>query len=693
MGGRAALIIRLSALVGSLVLVVGAAADHRWVDHPLSILVMVIGATVFRMRGVSITKFTTLSALPVVATAGALAAGLPAAALALYVGILIGDLGYHRKPVDAAWINASREVLALYASYGLYAAVATRTMATPSAELTAESLPAIAVFLVAHFVIGRSARYFSLLVRHKLLPDERSLILRYEVIVFGASSLAVLVILLTLQTVGREGWLLVAIALLFTGLLLKRILEEAVAAEELNRIHAIDLVVSADVSMDDSFARIAALANRLVNWSDFRILRMVDEAPCVVFTQREGMLAQPRAAIDDGARLRQDAIDRRSTVVVDDARRDTRVDAGRREAQSRVVAPLQFGERLLGLLEIEHHKRHSYGPKQLEVVGRFASQLSTTIQIQELRRPLAESVSRLETQIATLNESARVLRTGAESVARLVAEITRGVSDEAEQAARGREAADDLYRGTAAIARDAREAAVANERSSAVATENRGTIATAVERLVNAKTFVGESAELMTQLGQGARRTTEFMGVIRELADQTNLLALNAGIEAARAGGEGKGFAVVADEIRRLAAQSARASEEASTVLTGFGSQMERATRQMDRGRDLVADVEGLSGSAMRALETIVDASQSASTWARQIAEVSRAQEDQVAALRVQMERIAEISRRNRVGTDQVNRSADEQARALAELEAASRQLRELASYLAELARRLTRLA
>jgi methyl-accepting chemotaxis protein len=693
MAGGTALIIRLSALAGTLVLVLGAAADHRWVDHPWGILVMVAGAVVFRMRGVPITKFTTLSALPVVATAGALVAGLPAASIALYAGILAADLGYHRKPVDAAWINASREVLVLTAAYGLYAVVATRLVATTSAELTAESLPAIAIFLVAHFVLGRSAQYFSLIVRRKLLPDERALILRYEVIVFGASSLAVLVILLTLETVGRAGWSLVGLALLFSGLLLKRILEEAVAAEELNRIHAIDLVVSADVSMEDSFARIASLANRLVNWTDFRILRMVDDRPRIVFTQREGMLVQPRDAAPDGVRLRQDAIDRRAAVVVDDARRDGRVDGSRAEAQSRVVAPLQFGERLLGLLEIEHHKRRSYGPKQLEVVGRFASQLSTTIQIQELRRPLAESVSRLETQIATLNESARVLRTGAESVARLVAEITRGVGDEAEQAARGREAADDLYRGTSAIARDAREAAVANERSAAVATENRGTIATAVERLVSAKTFVGESAELMTQLGQGARRIIEFIGVIRELADQTNLLALNAGIEAARAGGEGKGFAVVADEIRRLAAQSARASEEASTVLSGFGSQMDRATRQMDRGRELVADVEGLSGSAMRALETIVEASQSASTWARQIAEVSRTQEDQVGAMRAQMERIAEISRRNRLGTDQVSRSADEQARALAELEAASRQLRELASYLAELARRLTRLA
>ncbi|NUQ12769.1 MAG: hypothetical protein HUU26_10660, partial [Gemmatimonadaceae bacterium] len=239
---------------------------------------------------------------------------------------------------------------------------------------------------------------------------------------------------------------------------------------------------------------------------------------------------------------------------------------------------------------------------------------------------------------------------------------------------------------------DAGEAASASLRAVQLAGEHQVTVATAVDRLVSAKGIVAESSAQFGDLQQGARRITEFIQVIRDLADQTNLLALNAGIEAARAGEEGKGFAVVAEEIRRLAAQSARASEDANTILTGFASQTDRATRQMERGRDMLGDVESLAASAMKALATILEASQSAADWSRRIAEGAHEQERFVGAARDRAGRIDEISRRNRDGSDEVSRSAAEQAGALQELELATRELRELATRLADLTRRLTRI-
>ena len=683
---------RLLAIAGTLVLIVGAAGDPRWVDYPWALGVMTVAATLFRMRAVSITKFASLTVVQVVAMAGALAAGVTTTALAIYVGVLVADILYHRKPFTASWINASREMVTLYAAYGVYAALAIRMPEVRSGNLVPEAIPAIAAFFLAHFVFNRAALYATLLIRDKLLPDEQALILRYEVIMFFASAVASVAILMSLAFIGRILWVVIAVLMLFAAMLLKRILEEAVAAEELNRIHAMDMVVSADGSLEESFRRIAAFANRLISWRDFRIVRIEASEPQVAFSVREGLLATPRRANGGMSRLRRSAMERRETVVVNDAYRDNRVSGPRPEARSLVVVPLRFGDRLLGLLEIEHHKRQAYGAKQLVAVERFAAQLSTTIQIQELRRPLAEALNRLESQLERLGESARLLHGGADAVVSLISDINRGIAEEAEEATLSRTAADDLYRSTSAIARDAGEAAAASDRSAQLASEHQTTVASAVERLITAKGIVADSSSLVGDLQQGAQRMTEFIRLIRELADQTNLLALNAGIEAARAGEEGKGFAVVAEEIRRLAAQSAKVSEDANAILSGFAAQMDRATRQMDRGREMVADVEVLSSSAMKALASILQASDAAAAWSRRIAQVSHEQEGFVAVTRDRAGRIDEISRRNREGSDLVSRSAAEQAGALQELESATRELRELATQLADLTRRLTRI-
>ncbi len=58
---------------------------------------------------------------------------------------------------------------------------------------------------------------------------------------------------------------------------------------------------------------------------------------------------------------------------------------------------------------------------------------------------------------------------------------------------------------------------------------------------------------------------------IDKIARQTNLLALNATIEAARAGEAGRGFAVVANEVKKLAADTQRATGEIARTLQQLG--------------------------------------------------------------------------------------------------------------------------
>jgi methyl-accepting chemotaxis protein len=356
------------------------------------------------------------------------------------------------------------------------------------------------------------------------------------------------------------------------------------------------------------------------------------------------------------------------------------------------LIPLRFGDRALGLVELNHHKRATYGSKEVGLMQRFASQLATTLHIHELRLPMHEAMRRVNEQVDTLNDSARQLRAGGESVARTIADITRAIAEEAEQVVQSLETTASLHEATADVVRTGGEAATASRRATSIASEHRQTIDTAIERLLSAEGFVSDSATQVQLLARSTQRITSFISVIRELADQTNLLALNAAIEAARAGEEGRGFAVVADEVRKLAEESAAAAREAADVATGFEEQMRQVASRIGRGQAIVSDVGTLSSQARNALDLIVDATAAASAGAQQIAATSRNQEAEFGRLRERVGRIAEIARRNREGAEHVASSARDQASALRELEGATHELKDVAVNLSDLTQQITAL-
>ncbi len=690
-----ALYARVMPLAGTLLLIVAWYYDQTWHGHGvalhLAVFVALAGATIaFRRFQLPITKYGAVNLLGIVATGGALVAGPATTGVALFAGLIACDTLLLGKSVNVAWVNAGREALALFAAYGFYAWAAFAIDPSNPAATGPEFIPAMTLFFVVHFLLSRGLLYFSLLVRGKLLADERSLLLRYEVLTYGAGAAGVAVLIGALQLVGVASSAVVALVLGFGGLLFKRIIEESIAAEELNTILAMEQVVSSDRGLSEAIGRIESLAHRLVDWRAMRIVRTEGGRDVVVYRGDEGLLALPVDADRGGEDLRALALADPEPVIVLDAMRDARVAEPRPGVRSAVTVRLRFGDRVMGVLELEHHKPHAYGPKEAMLVGRFANQLATTLHIHDLRNPLLDTVSRITRELDTLTESAATLRAGGDAVARTAAAITRGIFEEAEQVQSSLEMTQTLLEATGRVVSDARDAAAASRGATDIAANNREKIALAIERLVEAKKFVGESTGQIDALAGSTRRITDFISIISQIADQTNLLALNAAIEAARAGAEGRGFAVVAEEVRALAEESRRASDEAGEILMRFEAQMRSVAHQMASGQALVADVEQLSEASRGALEQIVQSTAQSARGAQRIAVTSGEQEGEFTVLLDRVARVSEISGRNRLGAEQVTSSAVDQAEALRGLEGAINGLRDVVTSLNDLAHRIT---
>jgi len=672
------------AVGGPAVLLAVLSADPRWTSQLPATALMIAAAIALRGLQIPLSKYSYLTQTGLVALTGSLLVGLPATALAIAVSVIVADWLWHKKMFSAALVNLGREVLALVGAYGVYGLIVRAAGVAPG--LHVEMLLPLLLYGLAYFGFSRLLFYFALTIRGKLERDERMLIFRYECISFGATVIASATLVGTVVFWPPEVWLIVVALLAFLGLLFKTMLEEAISAEELNKIHAVEAVITSNISLEDSFARIERLAHRLVDWGDFRIYRRQDGRLQLAYRGAIGRVDRGDPSSDTVA-LREQVVQSGETVVINDVTHDKRIADAALSVQSLVMVPLKFGDQVIGTLELEHHKRKTYRSKDVLSIATFANQLATAIHITELRRPLVETVETLTQQLATLARAAKGMREAANAVAQSTGVIREGALAEEGEVSGGLQATESLAQVSRRVSEDGTEAAQASSTASDVANRNRQQIRGAIERLVALKTFVGESSAKVQQLGQVSRRITGFIASIRELADMTNLLALNAAIEAARAGKHGKGFAVVADEVRRLAEQSASAALEAGELVQDIHRQVGEVVEQMRRGQVNVGGVEEISSAALDAQDAIVAATAEATAHAQRIAAAAGEQDKAFGQLRERIHAVAAIAGKNRAEADDVATRASEAARGLSELERATHEIEEVAAMLRELTR------
>ena len=178
-----------------------------------------------------------------------------------------------------------------------------------------------------------------------------------------------------------------------------------------------------------------------------------------------------------------------------------------------------------------------------------------------------------------------------------------------------------------------------------------------------AQSKAGHANESVQSLSAAADNIGNVIKLIGDIAQQTNLLALNATIEAARAGQAGRGFAVVANEVKKLANETAKATEDITaqvqlmqgatsrtvediaTILRSIDEINETATAIAAAMDEQSSATQEIARNVAEAVTGTTSVSSNIGVVSNNASETSQASNDSVAAVdqtRTQVEELAE---------------------------------------------------
>ena len=238
-------------------------------------------------------------------------------------------------------------------------------------------------------------------------------------------------------------------------------------------------------------------------------------------------------------------------------------------------AQIKVGQNTLSLLAsaVYDNKKNYLGPMVTWEI--ITDRLLLVHNVTEASRQLAAASAELNATATQLSGNAERSTSVANSTASASEEVSQGV----------RTVATNTEEMSASIKEIARNAAEASTTSATTLKQAQATNLT------------------ITALGQSSQEIGNVIKVISSIAQQTNLLALNATIEAARAGDAGRGFAVVANEVKELAKQTAKATEDITSKITGIQKESSGAVEAVAAIGHTIEKLNGIAGAIAASVE------------------------------------------------------------------------------------------
>lgn len=303
-------------------------------------------------------------------------------------------------------------------------------------------------------------------------------------------------------------------------------------------------------------------------------------------------------------------------------------------------------------------------------------------------RQVSVSAEQVAASSEELTASAEQSAQAATQVAMTIIEVAEDTEKQRQNISETVTTTDKMATSIQQVASNAVNSMTLSDQTADAAQKGRRAIEAAVKQMGTIDRKVGESSEVITNLGERSKEIGQIVDAISNIAGQTNLLALNAAIEAARAGEQGKGFAVVADEVRKLAEQSQEAAKQIAILISEIQgetdkavSAMEEGTREVNTGINVV-NVAGRSFAEIsKLISQVSDQSKDISNSIQQM--VNDSQE-----VGVYIQKVDQISNDISGETQTVSAATEEQSASMQEIASSSQALAHMAVELQEVVAR-----
>lgn len=217
-----------------------------------------------------------------------------------------------------------------------------------------------------------------------------------------------------------------------------------------------------------------------------------------------------------------------------------------------------------------------------------------------------------------------------------------------------------------------------------LARDGRASIAGARKQMEEIATTVTDSGDVIRKLADRSEEIGQISNTIAGIAEETNLLALNAAIEAARAGEAGRGFAVVSEEVRKLAEESATASQQIAELIKHIQQETEMAVARMEQGTVTVRNGQVVMDQAGKSFDNIANAVSDLTAHAEDIQKEAKQCSARSQHLVDMMKDLNEKSQDVSAETESVSAATEEQSASMDEIANASAKLAGLSSDLQE---------